>query len=114
MKILRLWGSIDAFREELSIPAPPKGSRTLRDDTAAWREHQRRIAFITRMQHLDEIREGFASGRALSTGAIAERTQINSNRVRFLLGLLVGAGEVINEGTGSASRYQLVPTGREA
>ena len=29
--INRLWGSINAFREELSVPAPPKGTRHFRD-----------------------------------------------------------------------------------
>lgn len=112
MKILRLWGSIDAFRDELSIPAPSKGSPTFREDTAAWREHQRRIAFVRRMQQLDDIRECLEGRGAQSTGAIVASTRLNANRVRFLMGLLVGAGEVINERTGSSSRYHLATAGR--
>lgn len=106
-RILRLWGSIDAFREELSIPPPAKGSQTFREDTAAWREHQRRIAFVKRMQDLDDIRDSLGHERSLSTGRIVAQVGINANRVRSLLGRLVRAGEVINEGTGAATRYRL-------
>lgn len=55
MKIDRLYGSFNAFREELNIPKPPQGSYSFSEDTRKWREQKQRLAFIVRMQHLEQL-----------------------------------------------------------
>lgn len=106
MRINRLWGSIDAFREELQIPKPPAGNPKFRDNTRPWREQTRRLAVITRLQHLDDIRECLKD-RPMNAAAIARYTRLNLNRVRMLVGLLVAGHEARRDGVGAATRYRL-------
>ena len=104
MKISRLWGSIDAFREELQIPKP---IRTFPDATRKWMENRRRIAFIIRMQNLDQIRDCLAKRDSLSCSDIAYECNIDSPRTYRLLNLLLARGEVRREGRSSLTKYNL-------
>ena len=107
-RINRLWGSIDAFREELNIPKPPQGSRSFREDTKQWREQRQRLAFIVRMQHLDLMRECLGVSGPLATSQIAYECNLRPQRVWKLLGLLMATGEVVREGESAATRYRLI------
>lgn len=107
-RIRRYWGSIYAFREALKIPHPEPGSRSFRDDTRPWREEQRRLAIIRRMQHLERIRECLSGSGALSGSAIAALCEIHPGRVNVLLKLLIATGEVKRNGSQAQTRYRLV------
>ncbi len=107
IKITRLWGSVDAFREELSIPKPPKGSRSFSEDTRRWREERQRVALIVRMQHLDRIRECLNISGPMSATEIAWECGLAGQRTLALLKLLMSSGEVIREGSLASTKYQL-------
>ena len=108
-RIIRLWGTIDAFREAINIPKPPKGSPSFRKDTEQWREHRRQIALVARMQQLDQIREYLDSNGAHGTTEIATNCDLNYQRTLMLLGLLMRAGEVRRIGQGNLTKYILTP-----
>ena len=106
-QINRLWGSIDSFRESLNIPKPPQGSPSFKEDVKPWIEHKQRIAFITRMQHLDRIRECLRSspkGRM----QIDSECNLHPNRTLNLLALLRSAGEVQQVGATHTTKYRLI------
>ena len=107
LKITRLWGLFDAFREELSIPKPPKGSRSFSEDTRRWRETRQRLALIARMQHLDRIRECLNIAASMSTIEIAHECGLAGQKTLALLKLLVATGEVIREGNSASTKYRL-------
>jgi hypothetical protein len=106
-RINRLWGTIDNFRETLNIPKPPQGSPSFREDTRQWREHRQRVALVSRMQQLDQIREYLGSYGPSRTAEIMEGCGLSQQRTLKLLGLLIGAGEVERIGQGAAIRYLL-------
>lgn len=99
-RIVRLWGSIDTFREALRIPRPARVS-------PHWLEPGRQIAFISRMQHLDTLRDCLSSVSPKSISEIALDCSFTTNRVRRLLALLIASGEVERLGTHSNTRYRL-------
>lgn len=107
LKITRLWGSIDAFREELSIPKPPKGSPSFSEDTRRWRESRQRLALIVRMQHLDRIRECLNISGLMSTTEIAYECGLPGQSTLALLKLLLATGEVIRVGNSASTKYRL-------
>ena len=107
MKITRLWGSFDSFRDELAIPKPSKGSLTFSEDTRKWREERKRLALIVRMQHLDRIRECLNAPEPMSTTAIAYECGLPGQRTLALLKLLLATGEVIREGNLASTKYRL-------
>lgn len=104
MKISRLWGSIDTFREELQIPKP---IRKFPDATRKWMENRRRLAFIVRMQNLDQIRDCLTKRGLLSCSEIACECNIDSSRIYRLLNLLLARGEIRREGKSSLTKYNL-------
>lgn len=104
MKISRLWGSIDTFREELQIPKP---IRKFPEASRRWQENRRHIAFIVRMQNLDQIRDCLAKAGLLSSSEIACECNIKPPKALRLLNLLLARGEIIREGTGSSTRYNV-------
>jgi hypothetical protein len=110
-RISRLWGSFEAFREQLNIPSPPVGSPTFREDTRKWREHQKRLALIIKMERLDEIRDCLSTGKPLSSSKISERCGMKYQRTVDLLKLLIATGEVRREGKGSKVKYRLMRKG---
>lgn len=63
-QIIRLWGSIDAFRAALNIPKP-------RRRYPEWLEPRRRLAFIVRMNHLDTLRECLSASNPKSISEIS-------------------------------------------
>jgi transcriptional regulator with XRE-family HTH domain len=99
-RIIRLWGTFDAFREALNIPKPARIS-------PYWLEPRLQLAFIARMQHLDTIRERLSALRPMSVSEISMECGFNLNRVRRLLKLLIAAGEVQKVGETTATKYQL-------
>lgn len=107
MKITRLWGSFDSFRDELDIPKPSKGSPTFSEDTRKWREERQRLALIVRMQHLDRIRECLNTPEPMSTTEIAYECGLPGQRTLALLKLLLATGEVVREGNLSSTKYRL-------
>lgn len=107
-RILRLWGSIDAFREHLRIPKPPQGSPSFNEDMRPWREHKKRLALITRMQHLDLIRECLRDSGLIGASEIAYECCLKPSRIWKLLTLLMATGEVKKQGESAATRYRLV------
>lgn len=107
MKITRLWGSFDSFRDELDIPKPSKGSPTFSEDTRRWREHRQRLALIVRMQHLDRIRECLNTPEPMSTTEIAYECGLPGQSTLALLKLLLATGEVVREGNLSSTKYRL-------
>ena len=107
MKITRLWGSFDSFRDELDIPKPSKGSPTFSEDTRRWREQRQRLALIVRMQHLDRIRECLNTPEPMSTTEIAYECGLPGQRTLALLKLLLATGEVVREGNLSSTKYRL-------
>lgn len=104
IKIARIWGSIDAFREELCIPKP---IRTFPEASRKWMENRRRIVFIVRMQNLDKIRDCLARRSPLSCSEIACECNIKPPKLLRLLNLLLARGEITREGTGSLTKYNL-------
>ena len=104
MKISRMWGSIDAFREELQIPKP---TRTFPEASRKWKENHKRIAFIIRMQNLDQIRDCLTKTSPLSCNEIACECNIKPPKALRLLNLLLMREEIIREGLGSARKYKL-------
>ena len=102
MKISRLWGSIDTFREELQIPKP---IRKFPEASRRWQENRGRIAFIIRMQNLDQIRDCLTKTSPLSSSEIACECNIKPPKALRLLNLLFARGEIIREGTGSSTKY---------
>ena len=104
IKIVKLWGSIDAFREELQIPRP---IRTFPEATREWQEKRRRIAFIVRMQNLDQIRDCLTNTSPLSCSEIVCECGIKAPKALRLLNLLLSRREIIREGTGSSIKYKL-------
>jgi hypothetical protein len=106
-RINRLWGTIDNFRAALSIPKPPLGSPSFREDTRLWREHKHQLALVSRMQQLDQIREHLHSNGSSTTGEISEACGMKNQRTLKLLSLLIRAGEAERIGQGSATKYEL-------
>ncbi len=106
-RIARLWGSFDAFREQLSIPKPPPGNPTFREDTRKWRERQKQLALIIKMERLDDLRECLAGRVALSSSEIGSRCGLRYQTMADLLKLLMATGEIGREGSGNAVRYRL-------
>jgi len=104
MKISRMWGSIDAFREELSIPKP---IRTFPEASRKWLENRKRVAFIVRMQNLDQIRDCLTKTSPLSCSEIACECNIKPPKALRLLNLLLSRGEIVREGTGISTKYNL-------
>lgn len=104
MKIDRLWGSFEVFREELDIPKPPhrysEGSRR-------WWEHRQQLALIIRMERLDRIRECLASGPT-TLAVIANKSDLANQTVYNLMRLLMATGDVVKEGSGAYTKYRLV------
>ena len=108
-RINRLWGTIDAFRQAINIPIPPKGSPSFRKDTERWREHRHQIAFVSRMQQLDQLREYLDSNGARSKAEVSVSCGLNDQRALELLGLLMKAGEIQRIGQGNLTKYMLTP-----
>jgi hypothetical protein len=104
MKISRLWGSIDTFREELQIPKP---IRKFPEATRKWQENHRHIAFIVRMQKLDQIRDCLIKAGPLSCTEIACECHIKLPAALRFLNLLLARGELIREGAGGLTKYKL-------
>lgn len=104
IKISRMWGSIDAFREELRIPKP---IRTFPEASRKWLENRRRVAFIVRMQNLDQIRDCLTKTSPLSSSEIASECNINPPKALRLLNLLLSRGEIVREGAWSSTKYYL-------
>ena len=107
-RIIRLWGSIDTFRELLNIPKPPQGSQSFREDTKQWREHKQQVALIRKMQQLDMIRECLGVSGLLSTSQIASECNIGIQRTYGLLQLLMATKKVEREGHGACVNYRLM------
>lgn len=107
-RIGRLWGTIDAFREQLNIPKPPQGSRSIKEDTRQWVEQRQRLAFIVRMQHLDLIRECLTGSGPLAASQIVYECNLRPQRAWKLLGLLMATGDVVREGEFATTKYRLV------
>lgn len=103
-KICEIWGSTDAFREELQIPKP---IRTFPEATRKWLEKRSRIAFIVRMQNLDQIRDCLTNTSLLSCSEIACECGIKPPRALRLLNLLLARGEIIREGSAGLIKYKL-------
>ncbi len=103
-KIPHLWGSIDVFREELRIPKP---IRIFPEATRKWQESRQRVAFIVRMQHLDQIRDCLVERSPLASSEIACECNIKPPNALRLLNLLLARGEIIREGIGSSIKYHL-------
>lgn len=108
IKIPKLWGSFNAFREELKIPKPPHGSPSFSEDTRKWREHKQRLALIARMEHLDRIRECLNASGLVALIQIAYKCILGVPRTRTLMHLLIATGEVVAEGRGAHTQYRLV------
>lgn len=106
-RINRLWGTIDAFRETFNIPKPPRGSPSFREDTKRWREHRQQIAFVRRMQQLDQLREYLHSRGPSGTAEIAAECGMNQARAHHLLTLVLKSGEVRRVGQSYATKYVL-------
>jgi len=109
-RIETAWGTISAFREELSIPKPPQGNPLIREHTRVWREQSERLILIRRMQRLDDMRECLAEG-SRSASALATECGIRPIVVLELLRLLMATGEVVRMGTGSRTTYSLASEG---
>jgi hypothetical protein len=107
-RIKKLWGSFDAFRDELNVPKPPSGSPSFNEDMQPWREHKKRLALILRMQHLDRICECLRQSGPLSSSQIAYECGIKQARVLRLLPLLLMTREVAREGEGTATKYEFI------
>lgn len=107
-KIRRTWKSIHDFRNELNIPSPPPFVEAVRP----WLEHRMRLALIKRMQDLDIIREILTASGPLQAKQIAMQCKLNSMRAFKLTQLLIATGEVIKEGAGSSTRYNIINSGR--
>ncbi|MDD5079717.1 MAG: DNA-directed RNA polymerase subunit alpha C-terminal domain-containing protein [Candidatus Omnitrophica bacterium] len=103
-KISQMWGSIDAFREELRIPKP---IRTFPEASRKWQENRKRVAFIVRMQNLDQIRDCLVKTSPMSSNDIASECNIKYPKGLRLLNLLLARGEIVREGTGSSTKYNL-------
>lgn len=104
VRILRFWGNIDNFRQELNIPKvvriyPEKSRQSL--------EKWRRLGFIIRMENLDKIRGYLSSSGVASTIDIAYACNLRSPKTGRLLNLLIARGEVVREGNGSATKYKI-------
>src|SRR3989344_387885 len=93
-RIGRLWGSIDKFRHQLSIPNP---IRRLPELSRQAFEKRRRLAFIVRIQNLDQIRDFLQSNGTQSSTEIAYECRMKSPKVLRLLGLLMANSEIIDE-----------------
>ena len=100
-----MWGSIDAFREELRIPKP---IRTFPEASRKWLEKRRRVAFIVRMQNLDQIRDCLAKRSPLRFSEIASECSIKPPKTLRLLNLLLARKEIIREGAWSSAKYHLI------
>lgn len=106
-KINKLWGSIDGFRTELSVPKPPQGNPRFSEDVQKWRQHKREIAVIRRIEHLDRIRECLKLAGALSAREIAAECGLKLVRAWFLIKLLLTTGEITKTGSSAYTKYQL-------
>jgi hypothetical protein len=104
IKVTKLWGSFEAFREELNIPRPP----SFVEATQKWRDHKRRVALIARMQHLDSVRECLSTSAAMAISQIASDCSLTIARTRRILGLLIATKEVTKQGGTSHTKYCLV------
>jgi len=104
IKITKFWGSFEAFREELNIPKPP----SFVEATQKWRDHRHRLALITRMQHLDRIRECLSTSDPMAISQVAFNSNLTIEKTRRLLGLLMATKEVIKQGSTSHTKYRLV------
>ncbi len=104
MRIRRLWGSIDAFRSELNIVRP---KRELPEVSRLAFEKRRRLAFIVRMQNLDQIRECLCKAGSLSSVEISYECGIKPPKTYRLLGMLISTKEIVRVGEGSGTKYRL-------
>lgn len=103
-KVLRLWGSYGAFREEMAIPK----ALPFVEATRKWREYRSNRAVIVRAQQIDQVRECLKTSGPLSLFQIAYNCNIPEWRVRQLLKSLREAKEVIKEKKERLTKYRLL------
>ncbi len=104
LKICRLWGSIEFFRNELNIHRP---KRVLPEVSRLAFEKRRRLAFIVRMQNLDQIRECLGNSGPLSTLEISYDCGMKPPKTYRLLGMLMSTKEIVREGEGNTTKYRI-------
>ena len=89
---------------ELNISKPVK---TFPEASRKWMENRKHLAFIVRMQNLDQIRECLERSGPLGTTEIASEFNMKPQKVFRLLGLLLAREEIIRCGVGSATKYTI-------
>lgn len=104
VRIAKLWGPFDNFREELSIPKPV---HKLPEATRKWLENKRRLGLAIRMQYLDQIKEALINTGPLSCSEIAYECGIKPPKALRFLGLLIATGKVVRLGEGSNTKYSI-------
>lgn len=104
-RIGRLWGTIDNFREQYGIPKP---IRTLPTKSREAFDRRKRLAFIVRMQNLDQIREYLLLNGIQSLNEVAYGCRIKPPKAYRLINLLISNEEVVRVGESSSSKYELV------
>ena len=103
-KILKFWGTTDKFREELNIP---RVVRTFPELTRRALEKWRRLAFVVRMQNLDQIRDCLLSSGSMRSSEIACICNIKPPKALRLLNLLLARREIVRDGIGSSIKYRI-------
>lgn len=105
-RILKFWGTTDNFRNELNVPIEV---RIFPERVREWIEKRKRLAFVVRMQNLDQIRDCLSSSlEPMSCMEIATTCYIKSPQVLRLLNLLIARKEIIREGEFSSTKYKIV------
>ena len=99
-RVIRFWGSIDTFRQELNIPAPTR----IRPH---WLDPWLQIALVKRMQHLDTIRDCMSTSSPVGVLELSQKSTFGANRVRRLLALLLASREVKRIGQLANTKYLL-------
>lgn len=107
-RICRYWGNIEKFRTDNSIDKPVSCSMTFRERIQPWIDHRVRIATIRRMQDIDSIKDALSDYETHSISDVAEAANVDPNRARNLLGILIRAGHVEKVGEGFNTKYRLI------
>ena len=109
VRIVRYWGSTDAFRAELNIQPPRQGNQKFAENTRQWREQQKRLALMRRLHHLDIVREFMARrGGRVCARSVADECTLSPGRINVLLRMLIATGEVRRIGEGAQTKYLLI------
>lgn len=108
-RISRYWGSFDRFRSDNSIEKPLSCKMTFKERIQPWIDRRVQMATIRRVQDIDSIMDVMADKQEHPISYVATASNLDVNRVRNLLKILIRAGHIERSGEGFNTKYRLTP-----